>query len=358
MTSPITLAAPPVAAPTGPAMQFGLFVPQGSRMELAGIDTAAHWTAMLDVARLAERGPWDSLWLVDHLHTLPVATDEATYEVWALMAALAATTARIRLGQMCTCAGFRNPALLAKIAATTDVISGGRVDVGLGAGWYEAEWRAYGYDFPPLGERLGRLRESVEILHRLWTEGRATLDGRYHRVSGAVCRPLPLQRGGIPMWIAGGGEKVTLRLAARHATYTNFTGDPDGFRHKSAVLAGHCRDVGRDFATIRRSASYKVVIGETTAEVRDTLRRLRARYERLVGAEQAERICRDYASGLLVGTAEQVAERLLRMRALGLAYAMVYFPGIAHDRSGVELFSREVIPAVSGGVVSGARDSS
>ncbi|AGL16739.1 hypothetical protein L083_3229 [Actinoplanes sp. N902-109] len=338
-------------------MRFGLFVPQGSRMDLAGIDTAGHWAAMLEVARLAERGPYDSVWLVDHLHTLPVATDEATYEVWALMAALAATTSRVRLGQMCTCAGFRNPALLAKIAATTDVISGGRVDVGLGAGWYEPEWRAYGYDFPPLGERLGRLRESVEIMRRLWSEGRATMDGRWHRVTGAVGRPLPLQAGGIPLWIAGGGEKVTLRLAARHAAYTNFTGEPDGFRHKSAVLAAHCRDVGRDFASIRRSANYKVVIGETEADVHDTLRRLRARYERLVGAEQAARICHDYATGLLVGTAEQVTERLLRMRGLGLDYTMVYFPGIAHDRSGVELFTREVIPAL-GGVVPAASGSS
>src|SRR5581483_963099 len=130
---------------------------------------------------------------------------------------------------------------------------------------------AYGYGFPPPGERLGRLDEGVQIMRQLWTEGTATLAGKHYQVDGAISRPLPLQDGGIPLWIAGGGEKKTLRIAAKYADYTNFDTTPETFRHKSEVLAQHCREVGRDFDTIVRSGDYNVVIGETEADVKDKL---------------------------------------------------------------------------------------
>jgi alkanesulfonate monooxygenase SsuD/methylene tetrahydromethanopterin reductase-like flavin-dependent oxidoreductase (luciferase family) len=171
-------------------MRFGLFVPQGWRLDLAGIPPQDHWATMLAVARHADTGStWESVWVYDHFHTVPEPTDEATHEAWSLMAALAASTQRVRLGQMCTCMGYRNPAYLAKVAATTDVISGGRVEMGIGAGWYEDEWLAYGYGFPRAGERLAMLDEGVEIMRQLWTQGTATLDGRHYRVDGAICRP-------------------------------------------------------------------------------------------------------------------------------------------------------------------------
>src|SRR5579862_7170345 len=248
-------------------MRFGLFVPQGWRLDLAGISPANQWAAMLDVARTAEEGPFESVWVFDHFHTVPVPTQEATHEAWTLMAAFGAVTSRVRLGQMCTCMGYRNPAYLAKVAATVDVISGGRVEMGIGAGWYEHEWRAYGYGFPSAGERIARLDEGVQIMRQMWTEGVATLHGQQYDVDGARCYPLPAQAGGPPLWIAGGGERKTLRIAAQHAAYTNFDGSPEGFAHKSEVLAGHCRDLGRDFGEITRSANYNVVIGATEAEV-------------------------------------------------------------------------------------------
>ncbi len=129
-------------------MRFGLFIPQGWRLDLAGIPTDKHWQVMRDLADHADAGPWDSLWVYDHFHTVPIPTDEATHEAWTLMAAYAATTTRIKLGQMCTAMSYRNPVYLAKVAATTDIISGGRVQMGIGGGWYEHEWRAYGYGFP------------------------------------------------------------------------------------------------------------------------------------------------------------------------------------------------------------------
>ena len=139
-------------------MRFGLFIPQGWRLDLVDIPTASHWAVMRDLATYADGGAWDSLWVYDHFHTVPVPTDEATHEAWSLMAAYAATTSRIKLGQMCTAMSYRNPAYLAKVAATMDVISGGRVQMGIGGGWYEHEWRAYGYGFPSAGVRLGQAR--------------------------------------------------------------------------------------------------------------------------------------------------------------------------------------------------------
>jgi F420-dependent oxidoreductase-like protein len=328
-------------------MRFGLFVPQGWRLDLVGIDPAEQWPAMLEVARAADAGPWESIWVYDHFHTVPVPTDEATHEAWTLMAAFAASTERVRLGQMCTCMGYRNPAYLAKVAATIDVISGGRVEMGIGGGWYEHEWRAYGYGFPRAGERLGMLDEGVQIMRQLWTEGSATLDGKHYQVDGAIGRPLPLQQGGIPLWIAGGGEQKTLRIAARYADYTNFDATPETFRRKSEVLAEHCRAVGRDFDSIVRSGNYNVVIGATEKDVQDKLAWIRVHYEANVPADEAERTHRNFAGGPLVGTPEQCVEALMQARGMGLTYAITYFLDAAYDPSSVELFTREVIPALA-----------
>ncbi len=160
------------------------------------------------------------------------------------MAAYAATTSRIKLGQMCTAMSYRNPVYLAKVAATADIISGGRIQMGIGGGWYEHEWRAYGYGFPSAGVRLGRLDEGVQIMRDAWRDGKVSFDGKHYQVDGAIVAPKPLQDNGIPLWIAGGGEKVTLRIAAKYAQYTNFTPEPEAFAHKSEVLAQHCRKRG------------------------------------------------------------------------------------------------------------------
>ena len=328
-------------------MRFGLFVPQGWRMDLAGIDPADHWSTMTAVARLAEDGPFESVWVYDHFHTVPAPSEEATHEAWTLMAALAAATSRVRLGQMCTCMGYRNPAYLAKVAATIDVISSGRVEMGIGGGWYEHEWEAYGYGFPRAGDRLGMLDEGVQIMSQLWRTGTATLDGKHYRVDGAIGRPLPLQDGGIPLWIAGGGEKKTLRIAAQHAQYTNFEGGIEGFVHKSKVLAGHCRDLGRDYGEITRSANYNVVIGATEADVRDRLAWIHDHYAPLLSAEKLAETDANFAGGPLVGTPEQIVEKLRALQEAGMTYAITYFADAAYDASSVELFAREVVPALA-----------
>jgi alkanesulfonate monooxygenase SsuD/methylene tetrahydromethanopterin reductase-like flavin-dependent oxidoreductase (luciferase family) len=249
---------------------------------------------------------------------------------------------------MCTCIGYRNPAYLAKVAATVDVISGGRTEMGIGAGWYEHEWRAYGYGFPKAGDRLGMLDEGVEIMHQLWTTGTATLDGQHYQVSGAICQPLPLQDGGIPLWIAGGGEKKTLRIAARYASYTNFDGTPEVFRRKSEILAEHCRELGTDFDAITRSVNYNVILGETEKDVQDRIAWMKDHLLRCgVPADIAEARMQDFANGPLVGTPELIAERLAEASELGMSYAILNFAEVAYDRTALNLFTEKVAPALT-----------
>ncbi|UQX11351.1 LLM class F420-dependent oxidoreductase [Candidatus Mycobacterium methanotrophicum] len=329
-------------------MRFGLFIPQGWRLDLAGIDVDKHWPVMRDLAAYADGGAWDSLWVYDHFHTVPMPTAEATHEAWSLMSAYAATTSRIKLGQMCTAMSYRNPVYLAKVVATADIISGGRIQMGIGGGWYEHEWRAYGYGFPSAGVRLARLDEGVQIMRDAWRDGKVSFAGRHYQVDGAIVAPKPLQAGGIPLWIAGGGEKVTLRIAAKYARYTNFTPQPAGFAHKSEVLAGHCRAVGADYDAIVRSVNVNTVIGASDADVKDRLRRVRDRLVGYIPQSAADAMIRGVTGPESAsGTAEQVIERLQQLRGLGCEYVICYFPEAAYDRSGVELFEREVIPALS-----------
>jgi F420-dependent oxidoreductase-like protein len=335
-------------------MKFGLFIPQGWRMDLVGIDPQQHWGVMAGLARRADANEdWSSIWVYDHFHTVPVPSDQATHEAWTLMAAFAAVTGRVRLGQMCTCMSYREPTYLAKVAATVDVVSEGRIEMGIGAGWYEHEWRAYGYGFPRAGDRIKRLEEGVQIFRDMWMKGYATLDGEHYQVDGALCAPRPLQgtsvpgspTNGIPMWIAGGGEKKTLRIAAQYADYTNFDGSPKGFAAKSEILRGHCKDVGRDFEEIVRSANYNVVIGRNDKEVEDRFAWIREQYLRAGVAEtKVEEQIAGLRRGPAVGTPERIIETFKGLESHGMTYAITYFAEAAYDTTGIQLFERDVLP--------------
>jgi F420-dependent oxidoreductase-like protein len=330
-------------------MQFGTFVPQGWRLDLAGIEPAEQWNTMKRVAWQAEHLGFDSVWVYDHFHTVPVATQEPTYEAWTLMASLAAVTERVRLGQMCTCNGYRPPSYLAKVAASIDVISGGRLEMGIGGGWYEEEYLAYGYPFPKASVRLGELDEAVQLMKRMWTEDEASFSGRHYSIEGAICRPRPLQDGGPPMWIAGGGEQLTLKTAARYADYTNFGQTLEVFAHKSEVLARHCDAVGRDFGEIVRSSNFNVVVADTEAEVEAKLAAMAERVGHLLDDAEAY-IDRVFTgAGAAAGTPEQVIEKIASFGDLGMSYAIIYFPDVAWDPSSLELFARDVMPALRDG---------
>ena len=323
-------------------MRFGAFIPQGWRLDLVGIDVGEHWPIITAVAGTIEDLGYESLWVYDHFHTLQEPTQEVTYEAWTMMAALASVTTKVRLGQMCTCNTYRQPSYLAKVASSIDVISGGRVEMGIGAGWYEHEHDGYGYPFLPPGGRLGMLREGVEIMKAMWTEDEVNYEGKYYNLKGAICQPKPLQQPHIPFWIAGGGEKVTLKIAAKYASYSNFGVTLENFVRKSEILAEHCTDVGTEFDNIVRSANFNILCAETEAEVEEKKAWLKATISPYISEEKAVRYTSQFDS--MSGTPEQIIERLKDWEAAGMTYAIANFPDAAYDDTGLRLFAEKVIP--------------
>lgn len=234
-------------------MKVGLISPQGWKGEYDGWDPAAAWQRTIELARHAEQIGFESLWVFDHFHTVPEPTDEITFESFSQLAALAMATARVRLGHMVICTGFRNPALTAKLAATIDVISGGRFEVGIGAGWKEEEWLAYGYGFPPTGERLSAFAEHLEVITRMLAPGRATWHGERVSVDGAINEPGGIQEH-IPLIVGGNGRKRTAGLAVKHADELNlvFLG-PDEVAERMVDVRAKCVQAGRDPDSLRFS---------------------------------------------------------------------------------------------------------
>jgi F420-dependent oxidoreductase-like protein len=313
-------------------MIFGTFVPQGWKMELVGIpDPEEKWAVTVEVAELADELGYDSIWVYDHFHNVPVPAHETMFECWTTLAALSQRTSRVRLGQMVSCALYRNPGMIAKITSNIDVISGGRLDWGIGAGWYDGEFKAYGYDYPSNADRIRMLRETVEIVKLMWSESEAHYDGRYFTIAGAQCDPKPLQQPHPPIWIGGGGEQLTLRVVARHATHSNFGGKPDEWQHKADVLRGHCEAIGRDPSEITMTWSPELFIRETEAEVGTETRSF--------WGEPFE----SWRDGNLVGTPEQICEKLAAYQALGCGGVVPWVSDFPSTES-VRLFAEKVIP--------------
>ena len=300
---------------------------------------------MRDVAQAIERSGYESLWVYDHFHTVPVSTQEPTYEAWTLMTALGTSTSTVRLGQMCTCNSYRPPAYLAKVAASIDVISNGRLEMGIGAGWYEQEYTGYGYEFPKPSVRIGQLKEAVEIMRALWTEDMVDYSGKHYELKDAICSPRPVQDPHIPLWIAGGGEQLTLRVAARYADYTNFGGSPEEFMHKSKVLADHCQDVGTDFDDIVRSTNINLICAPTESEVNERIEQALDRVAHLIDERQRAGFRKNISE--MSGTPEQIIERLKPWTDAGVGYFIAYFPDAAYDSSSLELFASQVMPAMT-----------
>lgn len=228
-------------------MKIGVIVPQGWILEYSGWDGPAAWTRTRQLAQQADVLGFESIWLYDHFHTIPQTRDEITFEAFTTLTALAAATRHVRVGHVVLCAGYRNPALTAKMISTLDVISGGRAELGLGAGWKKDEWLAYGYDFPPARERLSMLREQLEIVRAMMDPGRATFAGDHHHVAGAVNEPKPIQQPMVPIMVGGNGPNVTWRLAARYADELNLDGlTPVETAQALTVIRARCEEIGRD----------------------------------------------------------------------------------------------------------------
>ena len=235
-------------------MQVGVIVPQGWTGEYKGWNAVDAWSRTRHVARQVEALGFESIWLFDHFHTVPRPTLEITFEAFTSLAALAAETSRVRLGHVVLCAAYRNPALTTKMICTLDAISGGRAELGLGAGWKRDEWLAYGYGFPDAPERLRMLKDQLEIAHAMMADDRASYAGRYQSVTNAINRPQPVQQPHIPIMVGGNGPNVTWRLAAKYADELNVDGmSPEELREALPVIRARCDEIGRDPASMKVS---------------------------------------------------------------------------------------------------------
>lgn len=304
-------------------VHFGVTVPQISRT----------WEESKTAAQEFERLGYDSLWVCDHLYGVP-RPQIPILEAWTLLTALGAVTERAELGTLVTPPGFRNPALLAKIVATLDNITGGRVVPGMGAGWFRQEFVGYGYDFPEPRVRLAELREAAEIMTRAWTEPGVTFEGQHYRTEDLTISPPPVRR--PPLLIGGGGEKVTMRIAARYADiWNNLAGNQARLGHKIDVLRRHCKAEGRDPDSIRVSQQCMVLITENEADVEPMVQRA----EKLFGGHMG-----DVRGPLAIaGTPDTVAERIQRHIDLGCTHFVIEFFG-RDTREPARLFADTVLP--------------
>ncbi len=315
--------------------RFGVFVPQGWRMDLVEIrDPAEQFEAMTAVARAADAGPWDSIWVYDHFHTVPKPSHETVFECWTSTAALVRDTQRVHVGQMVGCMGYRQPSLYAKMASTVDAASHGRLYAGIGAGWYEQEWRAYGYQWPELKDRMGAFREGVEIIHKMWTEDEPVYSGRYHSIDKPINEPKGVRKPHPSFWIGGGGEQVTLKLVAQYGDACNAGfGRPELLREKLGVLRRHCDAVGRDYDEITKSTSitiFPIKKGADPAKATATAR----------GRTSFD----DFARTAGIDTGDDIAARIESLTDAGADYIIVYIPGVAYDHEPLQRFAEDILP--------------
>jgi F420-dependent oxidoreductase-like protein len=297
------------------------------------------YAEVADLAKEAEHVGFTALWVSDHLFFDAQSEYRNCLETWTLITALAPITTRLRLGTLVTCNSYRLPSILAKVAASFDHLSNGRLEFGLGAGWKEMEYQAYGIPFPPISTRLAQLEEAVQIIRLLWTEERASFTGMHYRLENAVCVPKPVQQP-LKIWIGGMGEKKLLRLVAEHADGWNVLPGvtlPE-VQRKLEVLQRHCDVVGRDFARIEKSLFIEACVVERQEE----LSRRTADVEKVLGPMGAAALRMARAAGT-AGTPERVAETLRRFQELGFDYFIVMFP-YKQDREMLQRFAGTVIP--------------
>jgi F420-dependent oxidoreductase-like protein len=292
------------------------------------------WASIAEAARIADDLGFHALHVIDHLLAIPDPTGDVL-ESWTTLTSCAALTRRVRVGANVLCNSFRSPALLAKMGATLDVVTGGRFELGIGAGWHEPEYRAYGFEFPPAGVRIAQLGEAVRLIKRLWTGERVDFDGRYYRVTGALCRPRPVQAPRPSIMIGGSGEVKMLRLVAEEADVWNASaGNYAQLDRKIGVLHEHCRAIGRDPGTLELSLQDLVVIAPTDAALAPMLDDARTRFS-FFG--DVDRIA-------TAGTPDRCIDTIRKKVAQGITYFVCLFTDGGQPDT-VRLFGERVLPA-------------
>jgi F420-dependent oxidoreductase-like protein len=309
-------------------MRFGLFTSMGAQT----------WSGVLDLWRHVEATGWDIVCVTDHFMPNTKEREGAMLESWSTLSALAALVPRIRVGTIVLGNTYRHPAVVAKMAAQVDIISGGRLLLGLGAGWQENEHEAYGIPFYTLRERLERLDEACQVMKSLWTQRRSTFKGRYYQLSDAPLDPKPVQTPHPELMIGGGGERVTLRIAAKHADHWNVWGGVRVLERKGAILDEHCAAVGRDPKNIARSANMVLLITDN----KDEIDRLAENIATRLGRHAA-----DARDTCLAGSPDQIREQLHRLQAVGVETLFIpsLFRPLAELRRDLDRFIAEIAPA-------------
>jgi len=292
------------------------------------------WQAMRETWKLIDELGYDTAWTFDHF--FPILSDPSgpCFEGWTSLTALAAETSLVQVGTLVTGNTYRNPAVLAKMGATLDHTSGGRLIMGIGAGWFEQEHAAYGIHFGTVAERINRLDEAAEIIKRLWSEKQVTFEGRYYQIKDAYCEPKPLQHPRPPIMIGGAGEKLTLKVVAKHADQWNTFGPPELFRHKINVLGEHCSKVGRNIDDIEISWAGMAMLTDSKQERDAAVARL---------AEAFGRPAEEVEAGLLVGSTSEVSDRINRLIEAGVTH-FIMIVNAPFDHSWIRRFAEEVIP--------------
>jgi F420-dependent oxidoreductase-like protein len=317
--------------------RFGLQIP---RFDYPGIPDNRLFERIAAIATTAETAGFDSLWVMDHFYQIGTvgARTDPMLEAYTLLSALAARTDRARLGAMVTGVTYRNPALLAKMVTTLDVISSGRAILGIGAAWNDDEHAGYGFGFPSAGERLQRLEEAVRICRAMFTEEAPSITGRHYRIEGALNFPRPVSPGGPPILIGGSGERRTLRLVAQYADACNVFGDLATIRRKLQVLERHCEEVGRDPAEITKTRLGGLLIAPTAAEAEARLQQIIA----AMGVDEAT--FRNYVTA---GDPDAVAEQVAPYLEAGID-GLVFNMMDAHDLEPVALAGETLVKRFGG----------
>lgn len=292
------------------------------------------WAELKETWKLIDALGYDTAWTWDHFYPINGDLSDPCLEGWITLSALAAETSRVKVGVLVTGNTYRHPAVLAKMGATLDHTSGGRLILGLGAAWYEPEHRAYGIPFYTTAERIRRLGEAAELIRRLWTEERVTYHGQYYQLLDAYCQPKPLQRPHPPLLIGGAGEKLTLAVVARYADIWNTFGSPETFRRKIEILAGHCERVGRSMSEIEICWAGSGSITDSAAEKRALLEFLAS----LWGGRPEE-----IEPGTLIGSVEQVVDRIGRFMEEGVSH-FILTARSPFDHRFLDVFAQRVIP--------------
>ena len=300
-------------------MKIGAMVPQGWRMDLHDIKPEQQWDTIIEASARIEKLNYASVWVYDHFHTVPSPTQDPTFECWSLMAALSQVTENVRIGQMCTCNSYRNPAYLTKVASTIDSMSGGRLEFAIGAGWYDQEYKAYGYDYPSAGVRLKMLEEALQIYIAMTTQDKASFEGDYYKIKDAINQPKPLQKPYPPLWVCGGGEKVTLKLLAKYGDYGNWDVDVEWVVHKSKILKTHCEEQNRNYSDIKKTLHTNVIIGNNEKD-------LDAKINKIVDVTGIPKEM--YIDKPLVGVKEKVFDTIDEFSSVECEYLIAYIPDI------------------------------